>query len=253
MQETTHQRAITVSVVSHGQLTLIVPLLRQLEQHCTSVIDKVIVTLNIPEPDLLGGQKWTLAVETIINPTPRGFGANHNQAFRRSSSPWFLVLNPDIGLCSDVLSALLAQARPAQGLLAPQIVEPGQAHPVPERGLPTPWEILSRRWHAPRAPARTLWVAGMFMLLRREAYTAVGGFDEKFFMYCEDFDLCARLQLAGWDIHRAPELRVFHQAQRASHVNRHHLYWHLSSLLKLWTSGTWWRLRSRMQNAPKQQ
>jgi hypothetical protein len=43
-------------------------------------------------------------------------------------------------------------------------------------------------------------VAGMFMLLRREAFAQVGGFDERYFMYCEDFDLCARLRLAGWHV-----------------------------------------------------
>ena len=245
MQDTpAYFRAITVSVVSHGQLALIVPLLKKLEQYGLDVIDKVLVTFNIPEPDILGETIWKIPVVKISNPRPRGFGANHNQAFRQyCHSSWFLVINPDVDLTRDVLSALLARALPDHGLLAPQVIEPGQTRPVPERGLLSPWEIIARRGPAHRPPARTAWVAGMFMLVRHEAYAAINGFDEKYFMYCEDFDFCARLQLAGWQIYRAPDIEIFHIAQRASHVRLQHLRWHVASLLKLWTSAVWWRFR----------
>lgn len=242
MQETPlHFPAITVSIVSHGQLALIIPLLSKLQPYGRQVIARIIVTLNIPEPDILDNQAWEIPLIKISNPQPRGFGANHNQAFRQyGQTPWFLVLNPDVDLDHDVLPELLAQAQPGHGLLAPQIIEPGQTRPEPERDSPSPWEIIARRWPGHRPPQKTLWVAGMFMLVRREAYAAIGGFDERYFMYCEDFDFCARLQLAGWQIHRAPDVRIGHGAQRNSHVRLRHFLWHVSSLLKLWTSKTWW-------------
>ncbi len=82
----------------------------------------------------------------------------------------------------------------------------------------------------------TDWLAGMFLLLRREAFAAVGGFDERFHMYCEDADLCLRLQLAGWRVRLVEDVAVVHAAQRASRRSWQHLRWHLTSLLRHWFS-----------------
>jgi len=79
------------------------------------------------------------------------------------------------------------------------------------------------------------------MLFRSTAYAQVGGFDERYFMYGEDFDICARMQLAGWKLQVGENLLARHEAQRASHADTRHLYWHVSSLLKLWGSATFWR------------
>lgn len=237
-------RAVTVSIVSHGHMQLLPALLAQLEAYCHSVIDKVILTINTPEP-VATLEDTQLPLVILVNPSPKGFGTNHNRAFAHCTSPWFLVLNPDVSLRHDVLTELIQRALPRQGLLATQIIEPGQSLPVAERFPPSPWELLRRYAHLPMHTARTYWVAGLFMLIRREAYEQIGGFDEKFHMYCEDFDLCARLQLAGWEIHRAPDLHIAHAAQRASHVNPRHMGWHLSSLLKLWLSPAWWRFIGR--------
>ncbi|MDB5877553.1 MAG: glycosyl transferase family protein, partial [Variovorax sp.] len=119
-------KPITVSIVSHGQLPLIRPLLEQLDRWSHAAIDKVVLTINIPEADAvadLTGLRFK--VERIENTRPKGFGANHNQAFGRCATPWFLVLNPDIRLDSDVLTPLMSQALPKSGLLTPRIMEPG--------------------------------------------------------------------------------------------------------------------------------
>src|ERR1700745_2242560 len=89
-------KPITVSIVSHGQLPLIRPLLEQLERFSQAMVAKVILTINVPEPDVMGDTTWHFAVKRIDNPAPIGFGANHNQAFAHCETPWFLVLNPDI-------------------------------------------------------------------------------------------------------------------------------------------------------------
>jgi N-acetylglucosaminyl-diphospho-decaprenol L-rhamnosyltransferase len=232
---------ITISIVSHGQLALVLPLLDQLDRHCRAATAKVLLTLNIPEPDLLAGRHWGFEVERIDNASPKGFGANHNQAFERCRSDWFLVLNPDIRLDSDVLTPLLAQAAPDAGLLTPRILEPGKAGPEPHRALLTPLEIVGRKkpgYVPPRVPA---WIPGLFMLFRSEAYRAVRGFDERFFMYGEDFDICARTGLAGWKLQVGEDLVARHDAQRASHRSKKYLYWHVTSLLKVWRSGAFWR------------
>ncbi|HZF85850.1 MAG TPA: glycosyltransferase family 2 protein, partial [Burkholderiaceae bacterium] len=205
------------------------------------LIDKVVLTVNIPEADLLTGRRWSFPVERIDNARPMGFGANNNQAFRRCATPWFLVLNPDIRFDRDVLAPLLAQARPDAGLLTPRILEPGKAAPEQHRRVLTPLEILRRRRPGYAIPAVPAWVPGLFMLFRAEAYAAVRGFDERFFMYGEDFDICARLALAGWKLQVGEDLLAHHEAQRASRTSRRHLYWHVTSLLKVWTSAAFWR------------
>lgn len=238
-------RSVTISIVSHGQQELILPLLEQLEQYCAAVIEKVVLTVNIPEDELLAGRICSFPVQRIVNGRPKGFGANHNAAFRHCETDWFLVLNPDIRLDHDVLQALLSGVRKDSGVLAPRIVEPGSrfAGPEPHRGLLTPWEILVRNRPGYRPPRQPAWIPGMFMLLRAKAYQQVGGFDARFFMYGEDFDLCARLRLGGWRIQVAEELQILHDAQRASRRDSQHLRWHLESLLKVWSSKAFWRYR----------
>lgn len=232
---------ITISIVSHGQLALVLPLLEQLDRYSRAVIDKVLLTLNIPEADLLAGRSWGFEVERIENASPKGFGANHNQAFERCGTEWFLVLNPDIRFDSDVLSPLLAQAAPDAGLLTPRILEPGKTEPEPHRALLTPLEIVGRKKPGYVRPMVPAWIPGLFMLFRSEAYRQVGGFDEKFFMYGEDFDICARTRLAGWKLQVGENLLARHDAQRESHRSRKYLYWHVTSLLKVWLSASFWR------------
>jgi N-acetylglucosaminyl-diphospho-decaprenol L-rhamnosyltransferase len=237
---------ITISIVSHGQLALVQPLLDQLDRHSRASIAKVLLTVNIPEPDVLAGQSWGFEVERIENASPMGFGANHNQAFKRCATPWFLVLNPDIRVDSDVLAPLILQAAPDAGLMTPRILEPGKPAPEPHRALLTPLEILGRNKPGYVRPAVPAWIPGLFMLFRSDAYRQVGGFDERFFMYGEDFDICARTRLAGWKLQVGEDLLARHDAQRASHRSKRYLYWHVTSLLKVWRSGAFWRYR-RMQ------
>jgi N-acetylglucosaminyl-diphospho-decaprenol L-rhamnosyltransferase len=232
--------SVTVSIVSHGQWAMLRPLVDQLHAHCRGSVARIVLTVNVAEAADVPAD-WDLPLEIVRNATPRGFGANHNAAFAHCTSPWFLVLNPDIRLDGDVLAALLARARPASGLLTPRIHEPHKAAPEPYRGLLTPAELLRRRSPGHRPPRHPAWVAGMFMLLRAEAFAAVRGFDERFFMYCEDFDLCARLRLAGWELQVEESLSVLHDARRASNSSLRPLLWHLASFARIWTSPSFWR------------
>jgi N-acetylglucosaminyl-diphospho-decaprenol L-rhamnosyltransferase len=244
------QPPITVSIVSHGQLALVLPLLEQLDRFSRASTAKVVLTINIPESDLLDGLKWGFAIERIENASPKGFGANHNQAFERCDTPWFLVLNPDIRFDNDVLAPLVAQAAPDAGLLTPRILEPDKSTPEQHRAIITPLEILTRRKPGYVRPAVPDWIPGLFMLFRSDAYRQIGGFDERFFMYGEDFDICARTQLAGWKLQVGEDLLARHEAQRASRSSKKHLYWHVTSLLKVWSSAVFWRyLRARPRHS----
>jgi N-acetylglucosaminyl-diphospho-decaprenol L-rhamnosyltransferase len=234
---------VTVSIVSHAQWKLVEPLLQQLKQCCSNAIARVVITLNVPEVYKLNDQ-WPFEVKLIKNLIPQGFGANHNAAFQHCQTEWFLVLNPDIRFRCNVIGELLNHAGYRSGLLSLRIQEPEKNDLEPHRYLPTPAELLRRRLPKYHAPSQPDWVGGMFMLLRKDAFHQLGGFDTRFYMYCEDVDLCARLRLAGWRIQVNAEFMVIHDAQRASQKSLRPLIWHLSSLIKLWSTYTFWKYRS---------
>lgn len=222
------------------------------------LLDRVVVTRNLPEPWQPACAHPPAALEVIDNPRPRGFGANHNAAFARCASEWFVVANPDLRLPSDPLPALLAAGAPGVGLVAPLVQEPDGSIADSARALPTPAALLRRYLpgaSAPAAAARATaarppsgeapqWYAGMFLAIRREAFEAIGGFDERYHLYCEDVDLCARLRLAGWQLRQARDAVVVHDARRASRRSLRHLGWHLASMTRLWRSDAWRRYRA---------
>jgi N-acetylglucosaminyl-diphospho-decaprenol L-rhamnosyltransferase len=231
----------TVSVVSHGHGSFVRRLLSNLDTNCSASIERVIVTINIPEEDVLQDVTCRFPVDIVRNAEPKGFGANHNAAFQRNNCAWFLVVNPDLRAEGDPIAALTERALDSTGLLAPRVVEPGKEGPEPRRGLLTPAEFLMRRLRPGFEAARAEWVAGMFMLFRASAFRSVGGFDERYFMYVEDADICARLRLAGWQIEVDNRVHVMHDAQRASHHQWRAMKCHLMSLMRWWTSAAFWR------------
>jgi GT2 family glycosyltransferase len=125
------------------------------------------------------------------------------------------------------------------GLVAPQILEADGRVADFARRLVSPWEVIRRRFGpagAERAPEPPDWVAGMFLVLRSATFAAVGGFDTRYIMYCEDADLCARLRLRGLRLVVVPSVRVTHLAQRASRRSLRPMFLHVSSLIKFWLS-----------------
>lgn len=234
---------ISLSVVSHGQGELVDRLLADLAPIRKSRDLEVIVTANIPERhDFRNVEGSGTPAILIENPHPLGFGSNHNQAFARSSGAWFCVVNPDIRLSCDPFPALVACARAQRAtLVSPAVVAPNGKVEDHARTFPTVANLVRRRarpgagavHYSPGDPAFTVdWVAGMFMLFPRERYAALGGFDERFFMYCEDIDLCRRGWAGGGAILVCPAVSVVHDARRASGRNLQHTIWHLSSYLR---------------------
>lgn len=235
---------VTISIVSHGQERLLQGLLDDLAGPADCV-ERLVITHNLAGaadvscPEAMSGRCWQ-----IHNIQPKGFGANHNAAFTLCDTEWFAVVNPDIRLQSDVFAQLIAQAAPDDVVLAPALVDPESGRVAPNRDLLTPWEVLRRRLPGWQPPVVPVWLPGAFLLLRAEAFERVGGFDERFFLYAEDFDLCARLRLAGGRLRYVPQVRVSHAAQRSSHVRWRYLRWHATSLLRLWGGGAFWRYRA---------
>jgi len=106
------------------------------------------------------------------------------------------------------------------GLLAPRLLDlEGREQP--------PYAEYPRQRHALRfdLPGALAWVLGAAMLVRRELFEAIGGFDEGFFLYGEDADLCLRIRRAGFEIAHAPEVTVRHVGGTSEAAATAHAKW----------------------------
>lgn len=239
--------ALSLSIVSHGQGALVADLLRDLKQPL-DVDFELLITLNIPEDErfLADVLRSDTPVQVIRNASPKGFGANHNAAFSQAQGRYFAVVNPDVRLLDWRFRPLLDVAgQPGTGICAPgAFLSNGAPAPIARR-FPT-WASLFRKlvrrgnsrepdYPAFAAPAAVDWVSGMFMVFPQAAFKAVRGFDERYFMYYEDADLCRRLKQAGLTCWVQPATRIVHDGQYASRRNLRHLYWHVSSALRFLT------------------
>ncbi|MDA8381558.1 MAG: glycosyl transferase [Betaproteobacteria bacterium] len=228
---------ITVSVVSHGHGAMIASLLGQLAGLRNPDIARVIVVHNLPDADASTPEGAGFELIQLHNAKPKGFSANHNMAFAHCSTPWFAVLNPDLEFqFGDPFPALLAagDADPKLGAVAPALVQPGTLHVEPNRGVVTPLELIRRRLPGWKPPAEPAWLVGAFLLIRTDVYRALGGFDERFWLYCEDVDFGCRVRQGGWAIRRLESVNVIHMTERRSKRHLKFTIWHVKSLLLLW-------------------
>ena len=232
--------AVTLSVVSHGQIGLVNQLLQDLAADVAPGL-RVILTRNIAEAEPIVPPGWRHHLVVIDNRSPRGFGANHNAAFRRSATEVFCVVNPDIRLRGDPLPPLLAALeQPGLALVGPRVCGPDGRVEDSARKFPTLGRLLFKALAGAAGPDYPLdrgvievdWVAGMFMAIRREAFAAVDGFDERFFLYYEDVDLCRRLRSKGYAVAFNPATVVVHDARRASRRDPRLMRIHAASALR---------------------
>ena len=231
---------VCISIVSHHQGTLVEGLIRDLHAYCDTPIE-VLLTLNIPEALPFHPEEFKFPVALIKNSTAKGFAANHNAAFLRAQTEYFCVMNPDVRLDKDPFPILMPWISKAEiGVASPLVVNPAGAIEDSARKFPTPWGILrkvvsrrlSRDYFIGETSIFPDWVAGMFMLFRTDVFRAIGGFDEGYFLYYEDVDICWRLQRQGYIAALVPATKVTHAAQRKSHRDLRYLYWHVCSIMR---------------------
>lgn len=232
--------SVTLSIVSHRHGGMINRLLGDVGHHCHGRI-RVILTENVPDSVPISTVNLSFPIEKIVNRSPKGFGANHNAAFAHCRTPLFCVVNPDVRLASDPLP-LLSQALDDKrvGVVGPLVRNSSGVLEDSARAFPTCTSLLLRAFEKrggdvypiDRGPIPVDWIAGMFMLFRRETYGAVGGFDEAYFLYYEDVDICWRLHAKGYSVVYDPRAEITHDAQRASRGNPRLAVHHLASIFR---------------------
>ncbi len=242
---------ISISVVSHGHINQVCSLINLLAKTSSQSIKRVWITCNTPEEQIYL-KNIPFGVHWLHNKSPKGFGVNHNQAFNHDMgmpdpAPYFAVLNPDLEWSQDPFNTML-DVIDAEGLALVCPRQYNQQGQVQDhlRKIPTPGTLVSRYFSAEKSKIDAPdWVNAACLVFRSSVYKSIKGFDESYHMYCEDVDLCLRLQIAGYKWKEVPEASIVHLAQRNSHRNLRHLGWHIKSLLHLWNSAAYQTYKSR--------
>lgn len=252
------RKKLTLSIVSHGHRAYVATLLQQLAKLDRRDFE-VILTLNLPETAPLALDTLPFQVRLIQNSVPKGFGANHNAAFREGTGDYFVILNPDIELLDDPFDPLLKLAeRDSRNICAPIILDSDGRIEDSARNFPTPYSLFKRlvcrltgrpiRPDVLTQDSDTLqpdWVAGMFVMVARETFQRLGGFNGAYFLYFEDVEFGARARLAGCHILVCKYAHVVHQAQRDSHRRLRYMWWHVRSAAKFFVSSAYLRVLIR--------
>lgn len=169
-------------------------------------------------------------VHLLVPDRNLGYGPAVNRVAEATDASWVVASNSDIELEPGALATLVAagDADPQAGVMGPRLIlsdgsTQAGVQPFPTVGnalLRNLWGYkLSRRiaerlylagYWDPERPAVVDWVTGAFLLIRREVYEQIGGFDEGQWMYAEDLDICWRANQAGWNVRYVPAARVHH-------------------------------------------
>ena len=170
-------------------------------------------------------------VALIANQTNLGFAAANNEGIKESQGDYILILNPDTEILKDTLPKTLAFARnlPRPGIVGVRHLNPDLTLQPSVRRFPTFWPLFLTASKLtkifPQLPALNYYlakdfayekkqivdqVAGSFMLLARPLLEQIGLFDENFFLWFEEVDLCRRAKTAGWPVWYLAETAIIH-------------------------------------------
>ena len=240
---------LSISIVSHAQGYLIDNLLEDL---CNLVppAHEILLTINIDEDISFLNKYKKLPLFILKNSSPKGFGANHNFAFNKSSGDFFLVLNPDVRAPDlDLSNILKLSSDDKVGVCAPLIYNLKGRIEDNARKFPTVLglinRVISRKSkrsldYVPKNCGHSMvdWVGGMFMVFSRQAFSKVSGFDERYYMYMEDVDICRRLKFENYYVILDYTTSIVHIGQRASSHKFRHFIWHFRSAIRFFTKCT---------------
>lgn len=232
---------LAVIVVSTNEAGWLRPCLSSVLRHAGSIDLDVVVADN----DSADGTSELVRSEfrraRVVRCHNRGFGHANNRAFESTSAPFVLFLNPDTEIQEGTFADAIDWMRrnPDVGVMGVRQVTPeGDVFPTIRR-FPSVaryvFEALAFERFAIRlkhtgereldmavydGEADCDWVSGSFMLVRREALLAVGLFDERFFIYAEEVDLCLRIRRGGWRVTYMPSMTILHHFGKAGFSER---------------------------------
>lgn len=182
-----------------------------------------IILDNGSEDDSVQKIKKYQKVKLIESKTNLGFSKGNNEATKKASGEYLFFLNPDTEIMMDIFTKLIefCKTHPDAGIVAPKLVMSNEQTQPSVKRLPTVWGALkeyvlglknSYSQYVPEhsGPVEVEAVYGAAFLIKRDLFNRLQGFDERFFMYYEDSDLCKRVRKLGKKIYYCPDISVIH-------------------------------------------
>ena len=219
--------------------------LRSIQADCANVPWEAVVVDNASSDGSAAVVPAYAQATLIRNATNVGFGRAVNQGVAVARAPLVLLMNPDCRLIEGAVSTLrsVLDVERSCAIVGPRVLDPDGGVQGSARGDPDmltglfgrtgalrvlmPFLPVARRNvvadEAVRAGQRSVvvdWLSGACLLVRRDAFLAAGGFDERFFMYWEDADLCRRLRNRGFHVRYVPGATAVHRVGRSSQTAR---------------------------------
>ncbi len=229
-------KKVSISIVNYNAGDYLIKCLKSLEKIKDELPFEVFVVDNASSDDSIEKAKNLFPQHTyILNNENLGFGKAHNQVLRINKNKYVLVLNPDVELEKGVLKdgVEYLDKHLDVGAVTGEILLPsGKKDLVAHRGFPTPWasfkyyffkddslyHLTNRDFSKPHEVDA---ISGAFFLTRKSVLDKVGYFDEDYFMYAEDIDLCYRIKLAGYKIIYLPHLKILHYKGVSTGIKKH--------------------------------
>ena len=226
---------LTVVIVNYNSGEYLEKCIQSLENVRGEADMEIFVVDNASsDQSINNSQKKFPEINYILNSENLGFGKANNQVLKKLKTEYVLILNPDCEVNSGVLKRLLEymEEDPEVGVATAQIkLANGKIDLTAHRGFPTPWASFlyllgdNSLYHLSNKSFKQIHevdsVSGAFFLTGKSILDKVGLFDEDYFMYAEDIDLCYRIKKAGFKITYFPDIEVLHHKGISSGLKKH--------------------------------
>ncbi len=252
---------VAVSLVTFNhQSEELIQLVESLRE--SSLVEEVSIIDNSKD-SLLSGLGDKTKINYIFNNNNLGYGKAHNIGIDisiKQGVDYHLVVNPDILIDANVIDELVSfmDNNLDVGLVMPKVIYPDGSLQFLCKKLPTPFDLIGRRF----LPARIKGVfqmrldsyelkhkdyniqmdvpnlSGCFMFMRTDILAKIGGFDERFFMYLEDTDLCRRIGGVSRTVYY-PKVTIIHSYAKDSYKSFKLLKYHIQSAFAYFNKWGW--------------
>lgn len=229
---------LSIIVINYQSKDYLEKFLDSTEKYLQGIDDfdfEVILVKNDTEPLTALAKNYQLPIKIINSQKNIGFGAANNLASKQATGKYLLFINPDTQLVDSSLQEMvrLLEKFPEIGVTGPKIIEA-------DKNLPQPWTCgkktslssvlfrnsINKPWNKNES-TEVDWVSGTALVLSKELFKKITGFDEKFFMYFEDQDLCLRVKDFGKKIIFFPSAKIIHfngKSWKDEKEKKHHFY-----------------------------
>jgi GT2 family glycosyltransferase len=213
----------------------------------TSVKKKLFLIDNSPQ-NILEKHFIHPEIEYLFVGKNIGFGKAHNLVLENLNSKFHLILNPDIVFSSDLFVSLIKELknRSDVSFITPKVIYPNKKLQYVCRKHPTFFDLINRKLHISEyqierneyrnqdleKPFYPEFIHGCFMFFKTDDLKFINGFDERYFLYMEDADICRKIYEVGKKILYFPNVEIVHQHQKGSSKSIKLFLFHLSSAVK---------------------